>query len=114
MQIITHKNKITTGGYFLKRLKDSGFIAIRLFNSYGILDPRRWSIMVDPGGSSLIITCYENKEFHGDIFFEFNDGGNKFPKNYNLKTKSMEVIVTTLIEKGVQQKDKGSVFEKGN
>ena len=112
MEIIKHKNKITTGGYFLKRIKDSGFIAIRLFKDYGILDPRRWTIIVDPGGSSLFITCYENREFQGDISFEFNDGGNRFPKNYNLKTKSMEIIVTTLIEKGIPQKDKDSVFVK--
>jgi hypothetical protein len=109
---MTHKNKITTGGYFINRLKDSGFIAIRIYNHYAILDPRRWTIMVDPGESSLLITCYENKEFCGDIVFEFNDGGNKFPKNYNLKTKSMEVIMTTLIERGIQQKTKDSVFIK--
>jgi hypothetical protein len=106
------KNKITTCGYFLNRLRDSGFIAIRLFKDYGILDPRRWTIMVDPGVSSLIITCYENKDFQGDIVFEFNDGGNKFPKNYNVKTQSMEIIVTMLIERGILQKTTDSIFEK--
>jgi hypothetical protein len=106
------KNKITTGGYFLKRLRDSGFLAIRLFKDYPISDPRRWTIMVDPGGNCLMITCYENREFKGDIFFEFNDGGNRFPKNYNLKTNSMEVIITTLIEKKIPQKEPGSIFEK--
>ena len=107
-----NKNKITTGSYFVKRLRDSGFVTIRLFKDYNILDPRRWTIMVDPGGSSLIITCYENKEFQGDVVFEFNDGGNKFPKNYNLKTKSMEIIVTALIERGIPQKQIGCAFEK--
>jgi len=107
-----HKNKITTGSYFIKRLRDSGFVTIRLFKDYGIIDPRRWSIMVDPGGASLIITCYENKDFRGEVIFEFNDGGNKFIKNFNLKTKSMEVIVTTLIEKGIPQKQEGCSFEK--
>lgn len=109
---MTHKNKITTGSYFIKRLRDSGFVTIRLFKDYGILDPRRWSIMVDPGGASLIITCYESKEFLGDVIFEFNDGGNKFIKNFNMKTKSMEVIITTLIEKGIPQKQDGCPFEK--
>jgi hypothetical protein len=107
-----HKNKITTGSYFLKRLRDSGFVAIRLFKDYGLHDPRKWTAMIDPGGSSLIITCYENKEFNGDIIFEFNDGGNKFSKNYNMKTRSMEVIITKLIEKGIAQKERGSIFEK--
>jgi hypothetical protein len=106
------KNNITTNGYFLNRLRDSGFIAIRLFKEYGMHDPRKWTIMVDPSGYSLLITCYVNKEFEGDVVFEFNDGGNRFPKNYNLKTQSMEIIVTNLIEKGVPQKTEDNVFVK--
>jgi hypothetical protein len=106
------KNNVTTGGYFLNRLRDSGFIAIRLFKDYPIHDPRKWTIMVDPGGHSLIITCYVNKEGPGDVQFEFNDGGNKFTKNYNLRTQSMEVVVTTLIEKGVPQKQDENVYIK--
>ncbi len=106
------KNNITTNGYFLSRIRDSGFIAIRLFKEYGLHDPRKWTIMVDPGGHSLLITCYVNKEFEGDVVFEFNDGGNRFPKNYNLKTQSMEIIVTNLIERGVPQKTEDSAFLK--
>lgn len=97
------KNNIKTLSYFLKRLRDSGFVAIKLFNSYGDHDPRRWTIMVDPEGACVMITCYENKEFRGDIYFEMNDGGNRFAKNYNLKTKSMEVVITNLLERNVQQ-----------
>jgi len=107
-----HKNKITTGGYFLSRLRDSGFIAIRVFAKYSLADPRKWTIMVDPGGHSLFITCYTNREFEGDVVFEFNDGGNKFPKNYNLKTSSMEIVMTTLIERGVSQKTDDNVYIK--
>ena len=103
------KNSITTGGYFLNRLRDSGFVAIRLFKDYPISDPRKWTIMVDPGGHSLMITCYVNKETPGEIHFEFNDGGNRF-KNYNLKTQSMEIIITTLIEKGVPQKTEDNIY----
>ena len=29
------KNKVTTCGYFLKRLRDNGFYSFRLFNNYG-------------------------------------------------------------------------------
>lgn len=106
------KNNIATGGYFLNRLRDSGFIAIRLFKEYGLHDPRKWTIMVDPSGHSLMITCYVNREGPGDVQFEFNDGGNRFTKNYNLRTQSMEVIVTTLIEKGVPQKTVDSNYSK--
>ena len=103
------KNNITTGGYFLSRLRDSGFVAIRLFKDYNISDPRKWTMMVDPSGHSLIITCYVNKEAPGEVHFEFNDGGNRF-KNYNLKTQSMEIIITTLIEKGVPQKTEDNIY----
>lgn len=105
-------NKVTTAGYFIKRLRDSGFVVIRLFKDYGTHDPRKWTVMVDPSGASLMITCYENKDFKGDVFFEFNDGGNKFPKNYNLKTNSMEIVMTVLIEKAIQQKTEDSEFSK--
>lgn len=106
------KNKITTPGYFIKRLRDSGFVVIRLFSEYPIVDPRKWTVMVDPGGHCLQITCFENREAIGDISFELNDGGNKFARNYNLKTSSMEIIVTTLIEKGIPQKSADGVFLK--
>ncbi len=38
------------------------------------------------------------------VLFEFNDGGKLFPKNYNVKTDSIEVIVSQLISAGVQQR----------
>lgn len=109
---MNNKNKISTFSYFLKRLRDSGFISIKLFNDYGHQDPRKWSVMVDPSGRSVIITCYQNKEYKGDMMFEINDGGSCFPKNYNLKTNSMEIIITTLIEKKVPQKYEDSVYTK--
>ena len=68
--------------------------------------------MIDPGGSSILVTCYESKDFRGEVMFEFNDGGNKFIKNYNLKTKSMEIVITNLIERGIQQKVEDSNYEK--
>ena len=104
------KNNIKTQSYFIKRLRDSGFVTIKLFDAYGEADPRKWSIMVDPSGASVLITCYVNKETLGDVVFELNDGGNKFPKNFHLKTRSMEIIVTTLIERGISQKDEDCVF----
>ena len=112
-----NKNKISTFSYFLKRLRDSGFIAIKLFRDYGQQDPRKWSVMVDPSGRSLIITCYQNKEFDAFILgfcaygiFDFTNMA--IFKNYNLKTSSMEIIITTLIEKMVPQKYNDHTFLK--
>jgi hypothetical protein len=97
------KNKITTPGYFLKRLKDNNFNTFKIFKDYAEGDPRRWTVLVDPSGSSVFITCYENSAFEGDIMFEFSDGGQLLPKNFSLKTNSIEVVVTKLLEIGVKQ-----------
>ena len=103
-------NKIDTPGYLLKRLRQSGFIAIRLFNKFSDSDPRRWTIMIDPAGASIFVTCYENYPDVGDVSFEFNDGGQNWPKNFSLKTKSVEVILYQLIEKGIASYNKDNPF----
>ncbi|MBC8416785.1 hypothetical protein H8E06_00465 [bacterium] len=95
------KNKITTQGYFIKRLRDNGFIVNRSFSSYNNQDSRRWTVLVNPGKESVFITCFVNMVFHGESMFELNDGGNLMPKNISLKTDSIEVIVTYLIEHNV-------------
>ena len=38
------KNKIKTAGYFIKRLKDNGFVVLKMFNAYSNEDPRRWTV----------------------------------------------------------------------
>lgn len=106
------KNNIATLGYFLKRLRDSDFVVLKMFEEYSESDPRKWTVLVDPENSALFITCYVNQNFRGECFFEMNDGGKRFTKNYNLKTKSMEVMIMSLLEHGVQQKTKDCVFEK--
>lgn len=106
------KNKVSTLGYFLKRLRDCGFIAIKVYDKYSFQDSRKWTVMVDPGGRSVSITCYQNKDYKGEVLFEINDGGNLFPKNYNLKTNSMEIVITSLLEKGVNQKTEDNEFLK--
>jgi hypothetical protein len=95
------KNKIKTPSYFIKRLKDNGFVVLRLFSVYAKSDPRRWTVMVNPSESSVMITCYSNKSEIDETLFEFNDGGNRIPKNYNIKTDSIEVIIDYLITRGV-------------
>ena len=64
-------------------------------------DPRKWTVLVDPRGINLMITCYKNRNDVDDFQFEFNDGGNLFPMNYCIKTISMEVIITNMIERNV-------------
>ena len=93
------KNKVTTCGYFIKRLRDNGFKVNRIFSDYTSEDSRRWTIMIDPDSAALYITCYVNYDWTGDFKFELNDG-NRF-KNLQLKTDSMEVIITKLIEKDI-------------
>jgi hypothetical protein len=74
-----------------------------MYNNYADSDPRKWTILIDPGDSSVFVTCYENRDFKGEMMFEFNDGGRLFPRNFSLKTSSMEVVITNLIERGVKQ-----------
>jgi hypothetical protein len=114
MQTLTYqdKNKLKTSGYFIKRLKDNGIITLRIFQKYNIADPRKWTILVDPGVTSVYVTCYQNKECLNEIMFEVDDGGVRFPRNYFIKTHSIEVIVGYLLEKGVTQNDETNSFYK--
>lgn len=98
---MSSNNKIKTPGYFIKRLRDNGFIVIRLFSVYAKSDPRRWTVMVNPSESSVLITCYVNKNDLGEVLFELNDGGAQIPKNVNIKTDSIEVIIDYLITHGI-------------
>lgn len=104
------KNSIRTPSYFCKRLKDNGFFVFKIFNAYGPQDPRRWTVLVDPGVSSVYITCFTNKDFDGDVMFEFSDGGQRFPKNFSIKTDSIEVVISHLIKKGVNNNAELSPF----
>lgn len=106
----TPKNKIKTPSYFMKRLRDNGFIVLRVFDRYGKHDPRRWTVLVDPGLSSVFITCFSNKDFNGDLMFELNDGGILFNKNYSIKTDSIEVIITYLLERGINNNPYNSPY----
>jgi hypothetical protein len=107
---IKPKNSIKTPSYFCKRLKDNGFFVFKIFNAYGVQDSRRWTVLIDPGVCSIYVTCYMNKEFQGDIMFEFNDGGQRFPKNFSLKTDSIETVISHLLKKGVNNDAKLSPF----
>jgi hypothetical protein len=106
------QNKIKTPGYFIKRLRDNKFGVLRIFQQYGIHDCRRWTVMVDPGGASIFVTCYNNKDFNDEIMFQFDDGGNNFPKNFSINTESIEVIVQLLVDKQIRTIDEDSNFYK--
>jgi hypothetical protein len=96
------KNKLRTAGYFIKRLRDSGFVTVRVYNGYSEADPRKWTILVDPGNTSIFITCFENHPFKGEFLFTFDDGGQRFREGYKLKTDSIEVVVNKLLSSDVQ------------
>ena len=106
------KNKLKTAGYFIKRLKDNDFVTLRIFDKYSKSDPRKWTVLVDPGGASVFVTCFENTPFKGEYLFSFNDGNQIFNNNFSLKTDSIEVVVSKLLKSGVQQKDKNDFLNK--
>jgi hypothetical protein len=105
-------NKIKTAGYFIKRLKDSGFVVFKIFNAYDVTDPRRWTVLVDPGVSSVFITCYSNKNELNETLFEIDDGGNNFTKGTYIKTESIEIIISMLIDEGVNNDASKNPFSK--
>lgn len=94
-------NKLTTLGYTLKRLRDSGYMANKVYADYGENDPRSWTIMIDPGGASVFFTCYINEPYIGESFFELYDGNQYIPGRLKLKTSSFEVVIEHLIKFGI-------------
>ena len=104
------KNNITTKGYFIKRLRDNGFFVVRDYNRYGEHDPRKWTVVVNPGNESLFVTCYDNGEWPYKGLYEFNDGGQHFPKNYHVNTDSIEVIVTHMIHFNIEAKELNNLY----
>mgnify|MGYP003657101073 CR=1 FL=1 len=98
------KNKITTLGYFTKRLKDNGFVVWKIFNKYGDHDHRIWTILINPGEESVFTTCYINTDEVGSIpVFEIHDGNSIFRNYAKIQTRSMEIIIKTLLDRGVKQ-----------
>lgn len=91
-------NKLTTLGYTLKRFRDCGYIANKIFAEYGETDPRSWTIMIDPGVSSVFCTCYINDPYIGESFFELYDGNQFIPGRLKIKTSSFEILVEQLVK----------------
>ena len=96
------KNRIKNLSYFVKRLKDNGFIVWKIMDQYNVGDPRKWTILINPGIESAYITCFVNDEYLDyQSSFSFDDGGIRFKNNLKIKTLSMEVIITHLIKNGI-------------
>lgn len=104
-------NKLNNQGYFVKRLRDCGYVVNRLDIEYSYSDPRAWTIIIDPGNANVFCTCYVNANKDdiksstiGDNYFELYDGGQFLPQKFKLNTSSIEVIVTHLNDYGIINK----------
>ena len=97
-------NKITTVSYFIKRLRDSGYVTNKLYTDYSEGDARSWTVVVDPKGTSVFITCFNNHNFFGEEYFVIYDGGQYIPDNLKIKTSSIEVIIQYLAKYNINNK----------
>jgi hypothetical protein len=104
-------NKITTQGYFIKRLRDCGYSVWKLYDAYSDDDPRAWTVIIDPGHASVLCTCYINAKAFGVTTFEIYDGGQFIPEKFKVSTDSIEVIVSYLVKFGINNKS-GSYGEE--
>jgi hypothetical protein len=100
-------NKLTTLGYTLKRFRDNGYYAHKLFTEYSAVDPRAWTIIIDPGVASIFCTCYVNDPVFGESYFELYDGGQFIPGRLRIKTNSFEVLIEYLVKYGINNKAPG-------
>ena len=92
-------NRITTQSYTIKRLRDSGYIVDRLDQIvYTEEDSRKWTILVDNGTSSIILTCLK------DSTIQLYDGCRYFNPNLRIDTDSIEVLIEYFSERGIVNK----------
>ena len=105
-----NKNKLTTQSYLVKRLKDMGYSIDKLTAvEYTATDKRKFSILLDNGGVSIIVTCFKPeidpngkpKDFGK---FQFYDGQRMHNTNLKFDTLSAEVLGEYLNSKGVINK----------
>lgn len=100
-------NKLTTLGYFMKRLRDSGYVVDRLYTNYSVTDPRAWSVVIDPYCASIFCTCYQNDPELNASYFEMYDGGQFIkPGRVKIETSSIEVFIQYLVQFGINNKSR--------
>jgi len=97
------KNNITTQGYFVKRLRDNGFLTSRVYDRYSEDDPRKWTVVVNPTTDSVLITCVAAQEWPYKGHYNVDDGGMKIPKGLYINTDSIEVIIQHLLQFNIPQ-----------
>jgi len=89
-------NKPTTESYFIKRLRDSGYLVDRVSVRFGQHDARAWMVVIDPGGATVFATCYKNLDDYDQNYIEFYDGDQYIPKRFRISTCSIETIIEWL------------------
>ena len=101
------KNKITTQGYFVKRIRDRGYRVDRVYSKYCDSDPRKWTIVINPLHESVFITCRDNGEWPWRGMYEFCDNGVNIPRGFHVNTESVDVVVRHLqsfkVQPGVEK-----------
>lgn len=87
----------------MKRLKDNKFVVWKIFDGYNLGDPRKWTVLVNPGYHSIYITCYiDNESLKDEPVFVFDDGNAwGFPRDTRIQTHSMQYIINKLIDNGI-------------
>ena len=103
--MVATKNNIYTPSYFMKRMKDNGYGIWKIFDKYGPHDSRYWTMLIDPGGYSVWVTCHLNREELKDVCFEINDGGVRIPRNFIIKTASVQTFINNLLQFGIENSE---------
>ena len=98
------KNKLTTCSYFIKRLRDCGYVTDKVFTDFSDADCRSWVVVVDPKKTSVFITCYNNQNYFGEEYFEMHDGAQYIPDRFKLKTSSIETVIEYLVKYNINNK----------
>tara|TARA_R110000751_G_scaffold32630_3_gene81889 strand:+ start:675 stop:1058 length:384 start_codon:yes stop_codon:yes gene_type:complete len=97
------KNNVTTQGYFIKRLRDNGFLTSRVYDRYSENDRRKWTVVINAETDSVFVTCVNNGDWPHKGMYHVDDGGQKFPANLYINTLSVEVVIKHLLEFKIDQ-----------
>lgn len=96
------KNRISTLGYFVKRMKDNGYVVWKMFDKYSFADSRKWTVLINPGNESVFVTCRVNVDgIASNPHFDIYDSRQSTLKNVTIITESLEVLINHLIKSGV-------------
>lgn len=92
-------NKISSKSYCIFRLRNCGYNVLCLDTiQYKDWDNRKWSILIDNNGASVILTGLKNGQVH------LYDGGRYVDTKLNLNTDSIEILLQYLNDWGIINK----------